>query len=176
MYLLGLFVSAQFDATGDPADLADLDFFPFPDLGTEFDAEKALDAPIDGFMIAAKSPNLAENLDAAKAFMEFWRKGSTQVALRSRTSRASSPPANDADTSTYSDAPEEGRRDHRRRPADHPVPRPRHQLRLRRAERHAGLPADFLTEPGPGPRPPSRRRSRTSGTLLPLSSSRSPST
>ena len=34
MYLLGLFVSAQFDATGDPADLADLDFFPFPNLGT----------------------------------------------------------------------------------------------------------------------------------------------
>ena len=47
MYLLGLFVSAQFAATNDPADLADLDFFPFPTLGTEFDAEKALDAPID---------------------------------------------------------------------------------------------------------------------------------
>ena len=33
MYLLGLFVSAQFAATKDPADLDDLDFFPFPTLG-----------------------------------------------------------------------------------------------------------------------------------------------
>src|SRR6185295_4418771 len=72
MYLLGLFVSAQFDATGDPADIADLDFFPFPDLGTEFDAEKALDAPIDTIQITAKSPKLAEELDAAKAYLEYW--------------------------------------------------------------------------------------------------------
>ena len=54
----GLFVSAQFDATKDPADLEDLDFFPFPALGTAFDAEKALDAPIDTIQITAKSPKL----------------------------------------------------------------------------------------------------------------------
>ena len=40
MYFLGPFVSAQFKATDDPADLDDLDFFPFPTLGTQFDAEK----------------------------------------------------------------------------------------------------------------------------------------
>ena len=55
MYLLGMFVSQQFQTAG-AADLADLDFFPFPNLGTTFDAEKALDAPIDGLMISSKSP------------------------------------------------------------------------------------------------------------------------
>ena len=40
MYLLGLFVSAQFAATKDPADIADLDFFPFPTLGTAFDSRE----------------------------------------------------------------------------------------------------------------------------------------
>ena len=58
MYLLGLFVSAQFAATKDPADIADLDFFPFPTLGTAVRRENALDAPIDTWEIAAKSPNL----------------------------------------------------------------------------------------------------------------------
>ena len=33
----------------NPADLADLDFFPFPYFGNQYDAEKALDAPIDGW-------------------------------------------------------------------------------------------------------------------------------
>src|SRR2546428_11765466 len=40
MFLLGLFMSQVFT---DPADLADLDFFPFPDMGTQYDADKALD-------------------------------------------------------------------------------------------------------------------------------------
>ena len=51
MYLLGLFVSAQFRRPRTPADLDDLDFFPFPNLGTQYDAEKALDAPIDTIQI-----------------------------------------------------------------------------------------------------------------------------
>src|SRR5439155_13693049 len=41
MCLLGLFVSEQFVASGNPDDLAQLDFFPFPDLGTNDDSEKA---------------------------------------------------------------------------------------------------------------------------------------
>ena len=49
MYLLGMFVSAQFAAT-KTGDLDDVDFFPFPTLGTEFDAENALDAPIDAWI------------------------------------------------------------------------------------------------------------------------------
>ena len=47
----GMFVVAAVQAA-DEADLADLDFFPYPDFGTECDAEKALDAPIDGFMLS----------------------------------------------------------------------------------------------------------------------------
>ena len=101
MYLLGLFVSAQFAATNNPADLADLDFFAFPDLGTQYDAEKALDAPIDTLQVAAKSPNLQAELDAAKAYLEFWAKGSTQQIMF-KNQPGLIPTASDADTSTYS--------------------------------------------------------------------------
>ncbi len=79
MYLLGMFVSQQFQTAG-AADLADLDFFPFPNLGTTFDAEKALDAPIDGLMISSKSPSLAADLAGAKAFLEYIGQPATQVA------------------------------------------------------------------------------------------------
>jgi multiple sugar transport system substrate-binding protein len=102
MYLLGLFVSAQFSATNDPADIADLDFFPFPTLGTTFDSEGALDAPIDTWELAAKSPNLAAETDAAKAYLEFWSKGSTQVIMF-QNQAGLIPTASDADTSSYSD-------------------------------------------------------------------------
>ncbi len=102
MYLLGLFVSSQFAATKKPEDIAALDFFPFPNLGTEFDAEKALDAPIDTWQIAAKSPNLATETDTAKAYLEFWAKGSTQE-LMFKGQPGLIPTANDANTSSYSD-------------------------------------------------------------------------
>ena len=46
MYFLGTFAGQQ--AT-DPAIHDDLDFFPFPTLGTRFDGELGIDAPIDGF-------------------------------------------------------------------------------------------------------------------------------
>ena len=97
MYLLGLFVSAQFDAAGADA-LADLDFFPFPSLGTQYDAEKALDAPIDTIQITAKSPKLATELDAAKAYLEYWSKGSTQLIMF-KNQPGLIPTATDADTS-----------------------------------------------------------------------------
>jgi multiple sugar transport system substrate-binding protein len=77
MYLLGLFVTGEVQ-TVDKAAVDDLDFFPFPNLGNSFDAEKALDAPIDILMISAKSPSLAADLTNAKAYVEFWSKGSTQ--------------------------------------------------------------------------------------------------
>ena len=48
----GPFVS---NAVRMPAEnLADVDFFPFPSSGTPYDAEKGIDAPIDGFMISAR--------------------------------------------------------------------------------------------------------------------------
>jgi multiple sugar transport system substrate-binding protein len=102
MYLLGLFVSDQFVATKDPADIADLDFFPFPTFGNTYDAEAAIDAPIDTFQIAAKSPNLQTELDAAKAYLEFWAKGSTQ-GIFFKAAPGYIPTAKDADTSSYSD-------------------------------------------------------------------------
>ncbi len=101
MYLLGLFVSSQFDATKNPDDIADLDFFPFPYFGNQWDAEKALDAPIDTWQLAAKAPNLASEQAAAEAYLEFWAKGSTQ-GLMFKGQPGFIPTANDADTSTYS--------------------------------------------------------------------------
>jgi len=100
MYLLGLFVSEQFVGSGNPDDLAQLDFFPFPDLGTQYDAEKALDAPIDVYMMAKKSPTLNSNTGQGKAFLEFVSKGSTQITFW-KASPGAIPTANDADPSQY---------------------------------------------------------------------------
>jgi len=100
MYLLGLFVSEQFVASGNPDDLAQLDFFPFPDLGTNYDSEKALDAPIDVFMMAKKSPTLSADSGQAKAFLEFMSKGSTQITFW-KASPGAIPTAKDADQSQY---------------------------------------------------------------------------
>ncbi len=100
MYLLGLFVSDEFKSTGSQADLDQLDFFAFPDLGTSYDAEKALDAPIDVYMVSKKSPTLNSNLGQAKAFMEFVAKGSTQTTFW-KSAPGSIPTASDADTSQF---------------------------------------------------------------------------
>jgi hypothetical protein len=100
MYLLGMFVSQQFQEAGQ-AELDDLDFFPYPNFGTQYDAEAALDAPIDGFMIAANSPSLQADLDAAKAFMEYLAQPATQVAWVSQD-KGNVAAAKDADTSGYS--------------------------------------------------------------------------
>jgi multiple sugar transport system substrate-binding protein len=101
MYLLGLFMSSVFSATKNPDDIADLDFFPFPTMGNQYDAEKALDAPIDTWQMAAKSPNLAAEQDNGKAYLEFWAKGSTQ-GIMFKNAPGFIPTAKDADTSTYS--------------------------------------------------------------------------
>jgi len=101
MYLLGLFVSDEFKASGSQADVDQLDFFPFPDLGTQYDAEKALDAPIDVYMVSKKSPTLSNDSGQAKAFMQFMSKGSSQV-LYFQHAPGSIPTASDADQSTYS--------------------------------------------------------------------------
>ena len=100
MYLLGLFVSQEFLASGSAADLAQLDFFPFPHLGTSYDSEEALDAPIDVFMVTKKSPTLNNDVGQAKAFMEYLAKGSTQTQFFVESPGAI-PTANDADQSKY---------------------------------------------------------------------------
>jgi len=101
MFLLGLFMSSVFSATKKQEDIDDLDFFPYPTLGTQYDAEAALDAPIDTWQIAAKSPNLDKEKDAALAYLEFWSKGSTQ-AIFFEHQPGFIPTAKDADTSKYS--------------------------------------------------------------------------
>jgi multiple sugar transport system substrate-binding protein len=100
MMMFGLFISDQFTAAGTPADLEQLDFFPFPDLGTQYDAEKALDAPIDVFMMSKKSPTLSADSGQAKAFLEFMAKGSTQL-IYWKSSPGSIPTASDTDTSQF---------------------------------------------------------------------------
>lgn len=100
MYLLGLFVSSEFLATGSQADVQQLDFFPFPHLGTSYDSEEALDAPIDVYMVSKKSPTLKDNLGQAKAFMEYVSKGSAQTAFY-KDNPGAIPTANDADQSQF---------------------------------------------------------------------------
>ena len=92
-------VGETFAAAG-ASEFADLDHFPWPSHGTEFDAEKSLDAPIDGFMLTAKSPTLAANINAAKAFLEFVAKGSTQQIFV-KTNTANIGAANDVDPTLY---------------------------------------------------------------------------
>ena len=59
MFLLGSFVGQQFT---NPADHADLDFFPYPSINSKW-GQDSLDAPIDGFML---SKGQAGNADAKK--------------------------------------------------------------------------------------------------------------
>ena len=127
-----------------------LDFFPFPNLGTAFDAEKALDAPIDTWQLSAKSPNLATETDTGKAYLEFWAKGSTQL-LMFKGQPGLIPTASDTDTSSYSDLQKKAVEVVSAAQRHHPVPRSRYPLRLRRRERHAELPADVPGGPGAGP-------------------------
>ena len=47
--------------------LPDLDFFPFPQITSEYDVYSAIDAPIDGFLMSAK----AKNRKGAVALLEY---------------------------------------------------------------------------------------------------------
>ena len=62
MYVLGMFVGQQFPE----ADREDLDFFTFPEIDPAIGSD-AIEAPIDGFMMA-KRPR---NEDGAKAFLTY---------------------------------------------------------------------------------------------------------
>ncbi|MEA2611550.1 MAG: multiple sugar transport system substrate-binding protein [Chloroflexota bacterium] len=98
MYFLGTFAGQQATAQ---ADHDDLDFFPFPTMGTAFDTELGIDAPIDGFMMTKKSPTLAADLDASKAFLEYLASGEAQVTFLVANPNSVAA-AKDADTSKYS--------------------------------------------------------------------------
>jgi len=96
MTVIGLFISQEFPAS----DVDDIDFFPFPDMGTKYDAEKALDAPIDVMMLSKKSPTLNKDMAAAKSYLEFWAKGSTQLTMW-KSAPGFIPAASDTDTSSF---------------------------------------------------------------------------
>lgn len=96
MYFLGTFAAEQ---APTPEDLADLDFFAFPQLGTAFDDEWGIDAPIDGFMLS-KAPR---NIDAARKFLKCMSTGAAQIVYLTGNPAAGVAAANDADTSGYTE-------------------------------------------------------------------------
>jgi multiple sugar transport system substrate-binding protein len=100
MYLLGTFLTDQVKLV-DPSAVDDLDMFPFPYFGNGFDAEKALDAPVDIWMMPSRSPTLKADLVNVKAYLEFWTRGSTQNTFF-LAQPLYLPTARDADTRTYS--------------------------------------------------------------------------
>jgi multiple sugar transport system substrate-binding protein len=95
MYFLGTFAAQQ--ATKEE-EKADLDFFPFPVLGTEFDSELGIDAPIDGFMLSTAK----KNPEGSKALLEFLGSGAAQtIYVTEDPSNVAA--ANDADKSNYTE-------------------------------------------------------------------------
>jgi multiple sugar transport system substrate-binding protein len=94
-------VAETFTAAG-AADYAQLAMFPWPHHGTQWDAEEALDAPIDGFMVSAKSSTLAADLANAKALMQHLSTGAAQ-GIAAKANPANIACANDTDTSGYTD-------------------------------------------------------------------------
>jgi multiple sugar transport system substrate-binding protein len=64
MYLLGNFVTSNFDAATQQDIIDDIDFFAFPEINPEH-GQDAIEAPIDGFMMAAAP----ENEECAKALL-----------------------------------------------------------------------------------------------------------
>lgn len=91
MYLLGSFVSQQVDQGKD------LDFFTFPEVDSTIGAD-ALDAPIDGFMMAAKPSNEA----AAKDFLAYLGTPDAEVTY-GKTDTSDVLANSNADTSFYND-------------------------------------------------------------------------
>ena len=97
MYLMGTGILVPSIAA---ADLEDVDIFPFPAMGTPWDAEQAFDMPVDGFAVTKHSPTLPADLDNARAFIEFLARGKTQLIFSS-SSAGSVALALDADTTQY---------------------------------------------------------------------------
>ncbi len=93
MYLLGSFVTQQFT---DATVLADIDFFPFPEIAME--GTTAVEAPIDGLMLSKKGGSNP----AAKALLQFMGTPAGQEAYFS-VDKSNLMTAKGADTSGYSE-------------------------------------------------------------------------
>lgn len=92
MYLLGTFVG---DAIPDVLD--DLDFFTYPELDSAIGSD-ALDAPIDGFCLAAAG----RNQDAGKEFLKYLGTAEAQEGANAAASAPMIVANANADTSSYS--------------------------------------------------------------------------
>ena len=75
MYFLGTFAGQQ--ATERPTTTTSTSSRSRPS-GPSSTRELGIDAPIDGFMMTAKSPTLAADKDAAMAFLEYLSTGQAQ--------------------------------------------------------------------------------------------------
>jgi multiple sugar transport system substrate-binding protein len=93
MYLLGSFVTQQFT---DATVLADIDFFPFPEIAME--GTTAVEAPIDGLMLSKKGGSNP----AAKALLQFMGTAAGQEAYFS-VDKSNLMTVKGADTSGYSE-------------------------------------------------------------------------
>ena len=100
MFLLGTFVTTNFDPATDPdaqAIIDDIDFFAFPEINAEH-GQDAVEAPIDGFMMAASPDNeagakeLLGFLGTAAAAEAFLNVNPASVAASSEASTANYTP------------------------------------------------------------------------------------
>ena len=92
MYFLGTFASQQVA----PENLDDVDFFPFPTLGTEWDSEMGIDAPVDAWILS-KAP---KNLPAAEAMLACFATPEAQLAFLGKD-QSQIPAAKVTDTSAF---------------------------------------------------------------------------
>ncbi len=131
MYLLGLFVSAQFAATKNPADLDDLDFFPFPTLGTAVrrrERARRADRHLAGLVEVAEAPGRARRRQGVHGVLGQGLDAGAHV----QEPAGPDPDRERRGHQHLQPAPEEGPGDRLQGHQDHPVPGPRHALRLRR--------------------------------------------
>jgi multiple sugar transport system substrate-binding protein len=90
MFLLGGFVSQQFTTK---ADLDDLDFFPFPEIDSTVGTD-AVEAPIDGYMMAKRPKNeagakkLLTYLSSAAAEQAYLKVDPSNIAVNNGASTA----------------------------------------------------------------------------------------
>lgn len=143
MYVLGMFVGQQFTAG---ADLEDLDFFTFPEVDPAVGTD-AIEAPIDGFMMAARPRNEA----AAKKFLATSHRSRGGRLPQGR--RFGGRRELERQHRELLQAAEEGRGVHGGREVRRPVHGPRHPARLR-------LDGDDPGDPAVHRQPERHRRAR----------------
>jgi multiple sugar transport system substrate-binding protein len=80
MFYFSLSLAGEFSGI-DPTVVDDIDFFEFPYFGNQWDAEKVVEAPTGIWVMPSKSPTLQADRANAKAYLDFWARGSTQLLM-----------------------------------------------------------------------------------------------